>query len=326
MPATATHAFFAEDIYDKLTKQEKSRLKGEQKLFFMFAQHTDPLMFFSIFFPFKGKKIRNLQRIAHTTKTNEFFQNLITYIKEKKYYNDSKTLAFLYGFIAHFCLDSAVHPYVYYKTGHFIRKNKSTYKYLCLHHNMETLIDNTLISNREKKDYTKFNIHNFVFDLKPFSKELNCSIKYTFIKTYNIDHMDIYYYQSLKDMKTFLRLFRKDKTGIKRILYKGLDKIIPPGLFVFDSLSYHQSIEDKNNYLNLNHSIWNYPIDKKITLKKSFYDLYNDSLKECLTIIKEVNQYFFENQKIDIEKRFKNKSLTTGIDCNCKKIPKYFEK
>ena len=325
MPATITHAFFADDLYDKLDITTKEKIKKEKKSLRMFAQNTDPLMFYNITNLKKGKNIRKQQYICHSIKTNEFFYNLITYIKKNKYYNDPKVLTFLYGFIAHFALDSNAHPYIIYKTGMYDKKDKSTTKYNCLHHYMETFIDNTMINERIKTNYKKFNIGNYVFTLKKFSNNLNNTINYTFNKTFNLKYMSKIYYTSLKQMKLFINLFRKDSYGIKKTAYKLIDKITPKTAFILDALSYNQKIKDENNYLNKTHKKWNYPIDKNITSTKSFKDIYNDSLNEALYIIKNINEYFYNDKEIDIDNLFKNKSYVTGIDCNSKLKQKYFE-
>ena len=325
MPATATHAFFAEDLYNKLDDKTKQKIHNEKKSLLMFSQNTDALMFYNITNLKKGKAIRKFQYTFHITETNNFFYNLITYIKDNNYYNNPKVLTFLYGFISHFCLDSTIHPYIFYKTGDFNKKDKKTFKYNGLHHHMEIFLDNTLISERKNKNYKKFNISTYCFDLRKFSKELNDTIDYTFNKTFKIKNMSTIYYTSLKQMKNFLTLFRKDSYGIKKIGYKLIDKVTPRNTFVFNYLSYNQSLEDTNNYLNLNHKKWNYPVDKKIVSIKSFYDLYDTALKDSLYIIKEINNYFYNNKKLDIDKLFKNKSYITGIDCNSKLKQKYFE-
>lgn len=325
MPATATHAFFAEDLYNRLDSSIKKKIDGNKKSLLMFAQNTDPLMFYNIMNLKKGKNIRKQQYICHCIKTNEFFYNLITYIKEQEYYNEPKVLVFLYGFISHFVLDSNVHPYVFYKTGEYIKKDKSTIKYNCLHHYMETFIDNTMIKEKINKNYKKFSVSKYVFDIEKFPIELNKTINYTFNKTFNIKYMSRIYYTSLKHMKTFLNLFRKDSYGIKKTLYNLIDLVIPKSIFIFDSLSYNQSLIDNNNYLNLNHKEWNYPVDKNITSTKSFYDIYNDSIDEALYIINSINDYFYNDKDINIDKLFKNKSYVTGIDCNSKLKQKYFE-
>ena len=76
MPATITHAYFAEDLLKILNKNTKESIKDKKRELMMFAQSTDPLMFYLVS-PISGKKIRNLQHIAHTEKQMSF--SLIQY-------------------------------------------------------------------------------------------------------------------------------------------------------------------------------------------------------------------------------------------------------
>ena len=96
-------------------------------------------------------------------------------------------------------------------------------------------------------------------------------------------------------------------------------------LFIFLGIFFMGKKVSLNNYLNKTHKKWNYPIDKNITSTKSFKDIYNDSLNEALYIIKNINEYFYNDKEIDIDNLFKNKSYVTGIDCNSKLKQKYFE-
>ena len=84
MPATVTHTFFAQDVYKKIDKNNIKDYENLKLKYYMFAQGTDPLMFYNILSINKGKNIRNLQNITHTTKINETFETIITYIKQKK--------------------------------------------------------------------------------------------------------------------------------------------------------------------------------------------------------------------------------------------------
>ena len=127
MPATITHAYFAEDLFNILDKNTKRLISNKKKELMMFSQNTDPLMFYILTLK-NGKKIRKLQFVAHTEKTNLFFENTIKYIKKNKYYNNPDVLVFLYGFICHFTLDSRTHNFIVYKTGYFIKEDKKTYK------------------------------------------------------------------------------------------------------------------------------------------------------------------------------------------------------
>lgn len=324
MPATITHAYFGEDIYNKLPKDIKIKIKDYKTCLMMFSQSMDSLMFYNILSPLKGKDIRDLAGVFHNSKTNIFFDNLIDFIKDNKLYNDPQTLVFLYGLIAHYSLDSTIHPFVFFKTGNFNKKDPNTYKYNGLHNYMETYIDNYMLKKRNVNINT-FKIQDFCFDTKPFSKELISTINYSFKNTFNIDNMSKKYYKSLNQMKNFLVLFRFDNYGIKKIGYKTIDFFTPKKIFRFNSLSYRLDNFDNYNFLNDNHMTWTYPVDNNLKSTKNFDQLYNEALNNCLNIIKEINLYFFENKKINIDGLFKNKSYITGIDCDSKKRQVFFE-
>lgn len=325
MPATVTHAFFILDVYNKIDKKNLKEAENYKNNLKMFAQSTDSLMFYNILNLKKGKNIRKYQSITHYTKTNEFFTNLITHIKENKYYEDPQILSFLYGFISHFCLDSNIHPYIIYKTGYFNKKDKESIKYNGLHHYIETFFDNYLIKEKLNMNPKNFDISNFCFTSIKFSNNLKDTIDFTFKKTYGLNNMSKIYYISLKQMKSILSIFRKDKYGIKKKSYKVMDKLTPKNTFVLDSLSYNQDLNKYKKYLNDENKIWNYPIDKNIISTMSFKELYNYSLEECIYIINNINEYFFNNKEININKLFKNRSYVTGIDCENKSPQKYFE-
>ena len=83
MPSTITHAYFGEDLFNKIPKESKNIITNEKKSLMMFSQSMDSLMFYNIYNLFPGKKIRNLSSTFHNNKTDDFFSNLITYMKKK---------------------------------------------------------------------------------------------------------------------------------------------------------------------------------------------------------------------------------------------------
>lgn len=119
MPATVTHAFFAKDVYEILPNDIRKSLDLNRCK--MFAQSTDSLMFYNLFSLLPGKKIRDFQKYFHSHQTQEFFINLLRFMKDNKT-KDCDTSSFLVGFICHYALDSTLHPYIIYKTGIFQKK------------------------------------------------------------------------------------------------------------------------------------------------------------------------------------------------------------
>ena len=322
MPATVVHAYFAQDLNDILPKEIKNKLDVDRLK--TFGQSTDSLMFYNLFSILPGKKIRDFQKYFHTNKTQEFFINLINYIKENDYTEDIDVNSFLVGTICHYVLDSTVHPYIYYKTGYFNKNDKSTYKYNNVHTFMETFLDNDMIKRRESINPYKFNISKFSFDTSKFSNELNDTIKYTFKETFDVDNMDKIYYKSLKQMRNSIFIFRQDRYGIKKFFYKLADTFTSKRVFRFEAISYHYPLNDRHNFLNENHKLWRNPCDYSLTSEESFLDLYLRALK--LTKVMICASFDYINGKdIELEKVFINKSYITGLDCELDKELKYFE-
>ena len=322
MPATVTHAYFSNDVYDILPNQIKERISLSRIK--MFGQGTDPLMFYHLFSVKPGKKIRLMQRVCHRQHTRDFFCQFIEDIKKSHLEEDSDVCSFLCGFICHYVLDSTIHPFVIYKTGNFDKHNKVTYKYNNLHLFMETYLDNHLIRKREHQNPYSFSIVKYSFDLAPFSSGLNQVIHSSFDKVYHVSNMDSIYYQALKDMKFSLQVFRQDRFGIKKFFYKLADTFTPRRCFRFEAISYHYTMHPAYDFLNFKHRLWRNPTTYSITSHDSFYDLYIKSLKLAKKIIEDTFDYL-SGQDVDLNSVFKNLSYTTGLDCDEYKELKYFE-
>ncbi len=326
MPATITHAYFSIDVYNKLDKKNKRIRKKDLLRLKMFSQSTDPIMFYNVESVNKGKNIRRFQYYFHTNKSQEFFITLCEYIKNKKLFDNSEVLSFLYGFICHYVLDSIIHPFVIYKSGVMNKDNPNSYKYNCKHNYMETFLDNKMIIKKSpnKKSYSDFNLNKFCFDTKDFSNELIDVIDFVFKKVFLIENMSKIYLKSLKQMKGFLLRYRLDRFGLKKLIYRTIDLFTNSSTFKFDCLSYHYIPKNEEMYLNLEHKVWYNPINKKIKSYDSFYDLYDKAVLEAVRIINEVNDYF-RGKNSTLSDIFVNNSYLTGLNCNLGDKFKYFE-
>ncbi|MBQ6497695.1 MAG: zinc dependent phospholipase C family protein [Bacilli bacterium] len=321
MPATITHAFFAKDVYDILPEEIVQKLDIDRLR--MFSQGVDSLMFYNLFSIFPGKEIRRFQGYFHNHTTQEFFVTLLKYIKDNNI-DDIDTYTFLVGFICHYALDSTIHPYVVYKTGRFNKKNPSTYKYNNVHAFMEAYIDNDMVRRRLKRNPYSFNFTKFCFDTKPFSSSLDKTIDYTFSHTFNRQDMSKIYYKSLKQMKWSLRIFRKDRFGVKKFIYQLVDTFTPRRCYRFEAISYHYPLKDYHNYLNNDHTLWRNPCIYDMTSTESFIDLY----LKAIQFAKELTYKSFDylnNENINLKKVFTNISYVTGLDCDSNKQAQYFE-
>ena len=322
MPATIVHAYFAKDVRDILPEGIKYRTDEDRLK--MFAQGTDSLMFYNMFSIFPGKKIRDLNKIFHNTKTREYFINLLNYIKRNDLFDDVDVCSYLIGFICHYALDSIVHPYVIYKSGVFDKRYKSTYKYNNVHTFMETFLDNDMVSRREDISPYHFKIGKFCFTRGKFSYDLTRTIDISFESTYNYKNMGRKYYRSLKQMKHALLIFRRDPIGVKKFFYKLVDTFTSKRLFRFEAISYHYPLDDRHNYLNLDHKEWRNPVKYNLVSNESFLDLYLKALKLAKILVCASFDYITDKTD-EIDKKLFKASYISGLNSDIEPEYKYFE-
>lgn len=325
MPSSITHAYFSIDLYNKLPKKCQERIDLDYLK--MFTQGSDPFMFYNFFIGKKSKTISNIQYTNHTKKTNMFFKNNINYIIDNNLNNNKEILSYLYGYISHYYLDLYTHPFIYYKSGIFNKKDKSTYKYNGLHQGYEYLIDLYFINKRQNLAYYKFKPHKFLFNKIDISKELSRLIDNTFDETYHLKNTASYYKKSLNDMYLFYKYINYDPYSYKLFIYELVDKLTSPSMIKISELSFHNKLDNINYILNLDNLEWCLPWDNKKKSNMSFNGLYKLALDEAIKTIIKLDE-ILEKKKLDnklIDSLFTNLSLATGLNCNKKVTMKYFE-
>ena len=325
MPSIFMHAQFVLDVYDKLDIDTKYFLLDQKINLKTFAQSVDPLFLYDITKFKKESRIRDFGYHFHKNNTQEFFINLINYIKYNDLGNNPEIIAFLYGFLSHYILDSTMHPYIYYKTGYFDKNNSNTYKYKSKHHLMEVYLDKYFIRLRKQINPTKYKFYEDLNQID-FSKKLKEVIDITFKETFNVNNMSKFYHKSILNMKKLYKKLRYDPHGIKLFFYKLANKALEKKSSLdFRYVSYYYTEKNLEHYLNLDKKRWNYPTHKSKKYNHSIIDLYLQALHKCKKTILEINEYIYNNKDIDLKKLIENVSHNTGIDCNKPQELKYFE-
>ena len=299
MAGTITHAYFALDLYDRLSIRSKELLVDYKEDLKFFAQNTDILFFYNITNFKSGKNIREFGYQTQKVKTYEFFSTLINYIKYNGHQYNPQVMAYLYGMLSHYVLDSTMHPFIIYKTGDFNKKDKNTYKYNHLHNEMESYFDNYLLTIREGINPHKFKCHQFCFNVNSFNPELIEVMNFTYREVFEINNFHEYYFTAGKQMKFFYRVFRYDPFGYKKVFYQLVDFVCPKSLLRKVPLSYHINKKGKKEFLNLEHMKWYNPTDKRTKSNESILELYTKALAKTVKMIQDINQYLYYDKKIN---------------------------
>lgn len=326
MPSLITHHIFAEEVFKKTNKDIQSKFKDELTLYQTFAQSHDYLFYYKTLNIPKTHEINFLGKIGHRRNTQDYLLNLINIILEFNLKNYQPVIAYLYGSITHYVLDSTCHPLIFYKTGIYDprKKLKEHKKYKGLHAYFERNLDCYYYKKYYKKDFKGCNISKDIIKKPNINIDLVNIINMTYKRTYNVENTGIYYKQSIKSAKRIYSLFINDKHTIKNRIYKYIDKISHNHFGYLSCFPTSNKVD--TSLFNLEHNTWNHPCTKEETYTYSIEDLYDISIKKCLKIFEEVYKVLYEKQDIDkLKKYIPNISYSTGLELDKNKRMQYFE-
>lgn len=316
MPSSTTHSYFARDVLNKIKPNIKEKINKEINTYITFSNGPDNF--------FTYKKTRSFGHTMHRQKTGDYFKNVIEYIKQNNLQDNSYALGYLYGLITHYCLDSTIHPLVYYQTGRYIKGNKKRKKYRGKHALMELVIDEYMIKARYKGKINKFKIHDFSTPKITIDETITQLIQTCTKNTYdkNITKEEIY--KSIRNQRLTNKYIRYDRFGIKKIIYNILSCITLNKIPELKIASYKFNYKKYLYYLNLDKNEWFHPVDKKEKYNYSYIELYLKALKNATELINKIDDVL--NNKEDIDNIFDelNKSYLTGKSIDDTRKIKYF--
>lgn len=306
MPSIITHHIYSNKLYDTLNPKIQDTFKHEKIIYNTFAQSHDYLFYSN------NRKVENIGHKAHHEKTKEYLLTIVQEILKNELQNDEQVIAYLYGAISHYCLDSICHPYIFYKTGIF-RNTPQTLKYKGLHTKMEKELDAIYYEKTYHKKYYKCNISKEIIKKPVLSDDLINLINIVYLKVYNILDIGYHYEKCLKRTKRITSLAFQDKYGIKKAICRAIKPL-------YYNQYYSTYIKEPNlNWLNNEHKTWNHPCNKEETYNYSFDDLMNQALKKANSIIRDCHKVLFEKKDISIlNKTIQDIDYSTGylIDNN----------
>lgn len=111
MPAGYAHLRFGNDILKAAPTALKQIIYRSKRLFDIGLYGPDPLLFYR---PYLKNKVSDLGSKLHKYTGKHFFTQAVATAKNAL---NPAAIAYLYGFLCHFALDSCCHPYVEEKTA-----------------------------------------------------------------------------------------------------------------------------------------------------------------------------------------------------------------
>lgn len=109
MPSAYAHYRFGDQMLNRLPEPMKSRIDPHRALYDIGVHGPDILFYFH---PLKKTAIRKSGSEMHDRPGREFFRKAAAIIRPLRGVERARALAYVYGFITHFSLDSVCHTYV----------------------------------------------------------------------------------------------------------------------------------------------------------------------------------------------------------------------
>lgn len=299
MAGTITHYKIGKELYNKLN------IKLNKDIFLLAVQGHDLLYFIKfrdlIKFHSNSLIVDKLQDTNFSKIVKAFEDFLLSDA-------DINVKSFFYGYLTHHIVDSIFHPFIIYESGEY-EHTKETKKYQGKHAILESVIDYLLVDNINEiyKEIPKLKIDN------TFKSKIN----YCFESVYSIKNVGNMLVTNMNNVRGFLRVYRRDKTGIKRLGYCIVDKVTGKKT---EFLSFHYPSEYLQVDLNKKEK-WCNPVDKK-EHESSIMDLYNAALDKAYKIIMDIDKCLSEKKETDIDL---NISAVHGYECNKNYKCKYFK-
>lgn len=238
--------------------------------------------------------------------------NFIDLIRKKKYENNGKVLAALYGHLTHYVLDSKFHPYVIYKMGEYYRNKPWTYKYKGQHNKMEWELDAYFYEMRENKEFRKFKM-NRIYSIKIIDEELEDILNDNYFEVFGIKGCGKKYKKGILLTKFGLKFTIEDKYGIKKKIYTLIDKFTPNKTKLLSVFSTY-IVKIDESILNESHGLWYNPWNNNIKSNQSMLELYEESVCECRILFEATYKYIHgELDKEEYMKFLGRNSYVTGL-------------
>ena len=107
MPSTYAHYRLGQQVINSVPKWKKNIIEKNKELFNIGLHGPDILFYYE---PLKSNPVNAIGYGMHEHSGREFFEHAAEIIREKDH--DARYLAYAYGFICHFVLDTTCHGYI----------------------------------------------------------------------------------------------------------------------------------------------------------------------------------------------------------------------
>lgn len=288
MPGLITHYLCGQGTLQILPKEIAKDIEQHRKLYNIGCQGPD-IFFYYVPAALK-KSLRGIGSKMHKENVGDFMRAMAEGLMDLP--PDKRAAAFAYfsGYLTHYALDCATHPYVYYKSG-FRRKGErgSRLKFSAYHFRFESAIDTLMllmVAGKKPRDEKLWRLINVD---KKETKEVADFIGRSISTAYGINIFGKNVLNAMGHMAFVTRMMQSNKGLRKRVLAVGEHVFFRAA--VASSLIHLQEIADGIDYLNEGKQAWKDPWDDASVHLESFVELLEVARDEGAQLIEMLWEY-----------------------------------
>lgn len=276
MGAFATHIIFGDEVLaDMSDEMLKSIVETHKGIYGIGCQGPD-LFLYNVAMLMSAYD-KNLGSRMHVEKSSRFFSYLLNAIWRQ---DDVQTievgLSYFLGLLAHYTMDTSLHPYVYAKTGYDPQDPYADKATLGIHFRLEAAIDAKLIATKLECMPSVYYPAKAVRADRQDVKRLAKIVAEAVSRCYHLKLKEESVTASVKMMQLIVRGFF-DRSGRRK---KYLSRIEFP--FAEDGLYSNLFVEDAyvrtRGVMNTQNEKWVHPWDHTRVSYQSVWEIYDDAL------------------------------------------------
>ncbi|MCR4955265.1 MAG: zinc dependent phospholipase C family protein [Lachnospiraceae bacterium] len=318
MPGFYTHYLFGSTTYHRIPDDYVRHIISTEKDVYCLGLQGPDFLFY--FLPSYLIHHDNLGSIMHEKRTGCFLYHLLLSCNsffEKADRNIA--MAYVFGFLGHYSLDSTAHPFIYDRT-HFA--HEKTQEYYSGHMGYETELDRELLDYYKHKKPSEFPQYKTI-RLHPrqwrvVSSMLNEAIFHTYPEYHST-------YAMIKTAITSVRFgtwLLSDPIGFKRPLVSRFEKRFF-GYYPISIMIPSDKPTGFGDVLNVMHDTWKNPWVPSETSDKDFFDILEDARLDYLHLLEITGKLFTLDRghfDRDYLKKWReeigNRSYHSGLPCD----------
>ena len=302
MPGFLTHYLAGQKLKGCLNEESQEILEKNEELFSLGCQGPD--IFFYYFPGLIYKQTRGLGTAMHNSNLSMFILDIANQCREDK---NEAVFAYTSGFVMHYALDSAAHPYVYARTT---TKGVKEIKNFADHRLFETAIDILMLQRQLGKKPNDIKQSRLIkaprASLKAAAHSVSSAIATVYGRAISLSQT----FSAMRFMQLFTWFLQTKKGRRKRIL-RFFEKITirEP---LFSSMMHDQ--QTSLDVLNIEKHEYTAPWEGAKTENNSFIEYFDMSIEEATEICAVLHDFVYgKSDESELAKILGNKSLKTGM-------------